>query len=95
MCSVKVILDSGEITIWAERVLGADVDVAIDIFVVVVIDKVLLSDEAEGGFTWPSREAARAAAAGLMFSDGAWTLKYFKGGSLFSSSVAGTARTES
>jgi hypothetical protein len=44
VCSVKVILDSGEIAIWAQRVLGADVNIAVYIFVVVEIDEVLLSD---------------------------------------------------
>ena len=51
-----------------------------------------------GEETRPSRAAASAAAAGEMFSGGAWTVKYCKGGlSLFSTSdttpAAGTAFT--
>jgi len=55
-------------------------------------------ERARRGETRPSRAAASAAASGEMFSGGAWTVKYCKGGlSLFSTSdttpAAGTAFT--
>ena len=65
----------------------ADVDVAVDVFVVIVVEDVLLvrsednnagGCEGEAGMqgksTMPSRALASVSASGEMFSGGAWTL---------------------